>query len=444
MSANPLALQGPVPGGVPRDASATFRRWQSRTFWGLMAGYAGFYLCRPNLSAAAGPMGAEGFDTMAFGVVASLGTLSYAAGKFFAGPVTESLGGRRVFLWALYGSAAVTALAGLSTTIPMLALFWALGRLMQSFGWQGLVSIVPRWHPRERHGTVMGAFATSYQFGGVVAPLVLGGLASAGLPWRSFFTLPALMLAMVGLAVGRLIVERPADRGLAPLPAEPGSGQASPDEPETPAWQRVRALLSRPAYLVTLGTAFSLTLLRECFNTWMPKYFMDLGEPVDLAVFRSTVFPLVGIAGTLAAGWLSDRVAGGRRGPVMAAFLAGLVLALLGLAFLPAVASRFPDLSTATVAFVLVGLAGFCLLGPYSMVGGGVLALDFGGQRTAATAAGLLDGIGYLGAALAGVGVARVVQAWGWGTAFAMLAGLAAATILLTAPLWRARPTARP
>ena len=37
------------------------------------------------------------------------------------------------------------------------------------------------------------------------------------------------------------------------------------------------------------------------------------------------------------------------------------------------------------VAFVLVGAAGFFIFGPYSMVGGGVVALDFGGAQSAAT-----------------------------------------------------------
>ena len=439
MTSDPSVLANRLPPGSAGNAAQTFRRWQSRTFWGLMMGYAGFYLCRPNLSAAAGPMSAEGFDTMAFGMVASLGTLCYAAGKLFAGPVVEALGGRRVFLWALYGSAAATAAAGLSESVALLALFWALGRWLQSFGWQGLVHIVPRWWPRRDHGTVMGAFSTSYQWGGVFGPLAVGGLASAGLHWRSFFTIPALLLVGVGLLASRWITEQPQDRQLSRLqdPEETDGDGPVGEEAPMALRRRLAVLLSRSAYLLTLGTSFALTLLRECFQVWMPKYFLDLGERVDLAVFKSAIFPLVGIVGTLSAGWLSDRVFGGRRGPVMAAFLVGLVASLSALAFLPEVAGRFEGVSPSTVAFVLVGLSGFFLLGPYSMVGGGVLALDFGGRRTAATAAGLLDAVGYLGAALAGVGVARVVSTFGWDMAFFILAVVAAGSLLLTLPLWR-------
>ena len=45
--------------------------------------------------------------------------------------------------------------------------------------------------------------------------------------------------------------------------------------------------------------------------------------------------------------------------------------------------------------FLLGGsFTGFFILAPYSMVGGGVLALDAGGQKAAAPAAGILDSVG--------------------------------------------------
>ncbi len=434
MSTSPVALEWHA------DSRRSFVRWRTLTFWSLLVGYAAYYLCRPNLAASAGFLATEeGIDTMAFGSIASFGTLSYALGKFAAGPLAERFGGRRVFLVGLFGSAAVTALIGVSHGIILLAALWGAGRLLQSVGWQGLVSIIPRWHERSRYGTAMGLVSTSYQFGGAVAPLLLGGLVAAGFGWRALFVIPAAVLAAIGLVVAGGIVNRPEDRGLAgPLPEE--GLELPPKAPE--AWTfRVWALLARPAFLMALGTAFVLTLLRECFNTWMPKYFLDRGEAMDVALFKSTVFPLLGILGSLVAGWLSDRLSGGRRGPIMALFLAGLLAALLGLAHVDglvrALAPFAPGLQGGTVAFLLVGAAGFFVFGPYSMIGGGVVALDFGGTRSAATAAGLLDCVGYLGASMAGVGVARVVGAWGWSTAFDLLAGLAASAMVLTLPLWR-------
>jgi sugar phosphate permease len=67
----------------------------------------------------------------------------------------------------------------------------------------------------------------------------------------------------------------------------------------------------------------------------------------------------------------------------------------------------------------------FCLLGPYSYLGG-AFALDFGGKQASAASSGIIDGIGYLGGVLAGDSVARLSVALGWEGVFVMLAGVSA------------------
>ena len=90
-------------------------------------------------------------------------------------------------------------------------------------------------------------------------------------------------------------------------------------------------------------------------------------------------------------------------------------------------------------AVILVGVVGFFLLGPYSLVGG-VVALDFGGRRTAGTAAGLLDGVGYLAATLAGVGVGNLLVHAGWSLAYTVMAFLTVGAILVCGLLWKVKP----
>jgi OPA family glycerol-3-phosphate transporter-like MFS transporter len=88
---------------------------------------------------------------------------------------------------------------------------------------------------------------------------------------------------------------------------------------------------------------------------------------------------------------------------------------------------------TATVA--LIGLVAFCLLGPYSYLGG-AFALDFGGARAGALASGLIDGIGYLGGSLAGSGVAHLAVAYGWQGVFMGLAAVAIASAVAAGGLY--------
>ena len=55
----------------------------------------------------------------------------------------------------------------------------------------------------------------------------------------------------------------------------------------------------------------------------------------------------------------------------------------------------------------------------------GAISLDFGGKRGSATAAGVMDGLGYLAAGfLSGDTMARVTVDYGWKNAFLMLAGV--------------------
>ena len=79
---------------------------------------------------------------------------------------------------------------------------------------------------------------------------------------------------------------------------------------------------------------------------------------------------------------------------------------------------------------VLVTLVGFLLLGPYSYLAG-AMSMDFGGKRGSATAAGVIDGVGYLAGWLSGDTVARVTVAFGWKNAFLALAGAAFLTALV-------------
>ena len=67
----------------------------------------------------------------------------------------------------------------------------------------------------------------------------------------------------------------------------------------------------------------------------------------------------------------------------------------------------------------------FCLLGPYSYLGG-AFALDFGGKQAGAASSGIIDGIGYLGACSPADTVARVAGAFGWKGVFVALAGISA------------------
>ena len=88
----------------------------------------------------------------------------------------------------------------------------------------------------------------------------------------------------------------------------------------------------------------------------------------------------------------------------------------------PAAAWRStPGHANPWIAVALVALVGFLLLGPYSYLAG-AMSLDFGGKRGSATAAGIIDGVGYMAGWLSGYTVARITVRYGWRQAFLVLA----------------------
>src|SRR5262249_41727070 len=147
---------------------------------------------------------------------------------------------------------------------------------------------------------------------------------------------------------------------------------------------------------------------------WSPKFLKDVAElSSGNAGMASLAFPLAGGASAIVAGLLSDRLHG-RHGRVV---VPSLILAT-GLLYAMGV---IDVAGKAWEAITLIALTSFFLIGPYSYLSG-VMALDLGGKRGSSTAAGLIDGVGYLGAIASGSGVAWVAKKYQWQGVFTSLA----------------------
>ena len=160
-----------------------------------------------------------------------------------------------------------------------------------------------------------------------------------------------------------------------------------------------------------------------------PTLTKVVGFTVAKSAQFSALFPLFGGASVLLFGFLSDRL--GRTGRAMLSFSRApfhhgrAVRCLAGLR---------PG-TTPVLPVVLVSLAGFVVIGPYSYLAG-AMALDFGGKQAGATSSGIIDGVGYLGGVLSGDAVARLSLAAGWQGAFSILGAVAALSSLAAAILF--------
>ncbi len=203
-------------------AARQIERWQWLTVGLLVLGYAGYYLCRSNLSTtmpsiteelvASGMARGEVNDRLGWAV--SLGTIGYALGKFAAGPLTDRLGGRRTYLIGMIGAVVCTMLITLGASVPVFTLIWFSNRLVQSLGWPGMIKITSRWFSYSTYGRVMGVISLSFLFGDAAARAFMGRLIRAGLGWREVFWVAGGVLAIMLVVSAVLVRESPRDLGL--------------------------------------------------------------------------------------------------------------------------------------------------------------------------------------------------------------------------------------
>lgn len=407
------------------------RRWRLSTFWVMLLGYVGYYLCRGNLSAALPLLESTfGYTNAQLGLIGLYSEIAYAIGKFVNGPLGDRIGGRRIFLIGMVGAIVWNLVFATASSLSAFIVIWCLCRYFLSMGWGGIAKTIGAWYEPERNGTIMGWISINFQFGGVVALAFAGWLVSMGVGWQGLFVYPALVL--VGVLIWSLLCSRASPQDVVPGTSF-GRGSSAKKaladfdgvSGKLPVREIIATLLSFAVFRHLLVFSFLTTFLRSFFFFWTPKFLVDIGMGEANAILKSALFPLLGCLGTVLLGWYTDRFAkDGDRARAMWTMLLVLAGSLAAIAYLaPA------GMTHANLIVVLTGVAGFSLLGPYSM-SSGCLTLDIAGSRAAGSCSGMIDGVGYLGGALATWGAGELADALGWAQVFWVLAAVALCSVL--------------
>lgn len=406
-------------------------KWRVSTFWVMLVGYIGYYLCRGNLPAAVPLISAEfGYTNTQLGIIFTFSELCYAFGKFVNGPLADKFGGRRVFLIGMVGAIAFNLLFSQVSSILMFTVVWCLCRYFLSMGWGGIIKTVGAWHKPERSGTVMGFISINFQLGGGIAVLYCSLLLAMGMGWQGMFIVPALTLALI--MVWSFFASKESPQSVVPnvkYGQNAGEKQAVTDfagQEKPRVREIIPTLLKVDIFRWMLVFSFLTTFLRSIFMFWTAKFLVDIGMGNSGAILKSAIFPFLGIIGTVALGWYTDNYArNGDRAKAMWIFLSGLVVSLLGIALLVPFRTEYQN----TIVF-LTGACGFFLIGPYSMTSG-CLTLDMAGAKAGGSATGMLDGMGYIGGALAAWGAGVLSDILGWEHVFYGLSGVSFVSVLV-------------
>jgi OPA family sugar phosphate sensor protein UhpC-like MFS transporter len=177
-------------------------------------------------------------------------------------------------------------------------------------------------------------------------------------------------------------------------------------------------------------SSFFVYVIRMAINDWSALYLIETKEySMIKANACVSAFEIGGLFGMLIAGWLSDKIHAGRRGPMNVLFSVGMLFSVLFLWLSPE-ASAWVD--TATLFTI-----GFFLFGPQMLIG--LAAAELSHKKAAGTASGFAGWFAYFGAAAAGYPLGKVAQELGWNGYFLILCCCGVLTVLLFLPMWNAR-----
>ncbi|RHW48513.1 glycerol-3-phosphate transporter [Bombilactobacillus bombi] len=409
---------------VPQaKVDSTYRRLRWQVFIGIFIGYAGYYLLRNNFSIAMPQLMHEGFTKSQLGWAFSAVSISYGFSKFVMGTVSDRSNARIFLPLGLILTAVINLFFGLVPILTkslgvMFVLLFLIG-WAEGMGWPPSGRVLTHWFSISERGGWTSVWNVAHNVGGAfMAPLATAGIAFAaahfaGLkPFTGAFIIPAIVGIVIALIAYSLIRDTPESMGLPPIEVYrndyPNQEHKIYEEELTTKEILFKYVLNNKwVWLIAFANIF-VYFVRYGVENWAPAYLTEV-KHITLAASSNSYFlyEIAGIPGTIFAGWVSDKIFHGRRGP--AGFVFMLVVSVFVLLYWQAN-------SMIMINFSLI-MIGFLIYGPVMLIG--LQALDSVPKKAAGTAAGLTGLFGYLfGSVAANAIMGMIVDHFGWSVGF--------------------------
>ncbi len=422
-----------------KEYPAAFRKRRAINWLTLGLTYAAMYMGRYNLSFANKALSTEyGWDKTQIGAIITAALSIYGISAVFNGPIADKIGGRKAMLTGAIGTVVFNFLFGLGAYLGFLgtgtfllgyfATVWALNSYFQSYSALSLIKVNAGWFHISERGVFSAIFGSMIQSGRALI-FFIGGILVTVLPWQWVFFVPSVVVAVMAFFTYKFVANGPEDCGFESLDVQDAS---SGDTEAVSVKYVLKKVLTNPVTLTIALAEFCTGFVRHGFEQWFPRYMLEAQKlSLESGVFQKGAAAVViaGILGAFFAGTISDWVFKGRRTPV--AFL-GYFTQVVCLA----IVWKAPSINWVIVAFVANS---FAISVVHSMLSG-TASMDFGGKKAAATAAGMFDGMQYIGGAFVGLGMGWLLERFGWGAWGPSMIGFSAMGGLLMLLLWNARP----
>ena len=320
------------------------------------------------------------------GIINAMLLWGFMLGDLVHGRLSEAYGLR---LWVMFGAVFTTVFnwaTSFGTSAITMAIPWAMAGFVNAACWSPAISMISQWWPRRERGIAMGILGT-VTGGAMLLMWWLSSWVAAEWGWRAAFRYPPLMILVLGIAFYFLTRDRPRDVGL-PEYIEEDQISAEPEsvsDEELKGLGPYKVLLTNSRFQLACHVKGLENVARYGLTTWVPLYYFEAGGlDITQTVLITFLLPLGYLIAPPMSGFISDRMLGSRRRPLV-------------------IASCF--LSAAALVAIAIAPPSNAWLGAALMLWGGIsmgvslistISVDLSGRKMAGTGAGVLDAHGYL------------------------------------------------
>ena len=393
----------------------------------VIAAYFITYIDRVLLSVSAPFIEREfGFSTITMGWVLFCYSIAYAAFQIPGGWFGDKVGPRLAMTCVVIWWSVFTALTSLTWSAASMGVCLFLIGMGEAGAFPIANRALSRWMLPSERAVAQGATHAGSRLGSTLTPIMVVALVGlTALSWR----LPFLLFALVGVAWAllwhRFYRNTPAEHAsvnAAELDRiNRGLGTFAKGKRQVP-WGQI---LSTPQMWVLGALYFCYAYDIGVFLSWFPKY-LNAARGIELKTmgFYASIPFLAGLLGDLTGGFVSDEILK-RTGNLR---FARRAVSVFGFWVSAVAVSLAAWVSDPLVSIAWFSLALFAL--ELTVGVSWAVTLDVGGEFAGSVSA-VMNTLGNIGAATAVAVTARLATDYGWGSAFAVIAGLAVLAGLL-------------
>lgn len=466
-----------------------FKYWQWRTIIGTMVGYIFFYLIRKNFSFAMPGLTAEyGITKASLGGILSLAGFLYGLSKLLNGMLADRINGRWHMVTGLavstisafvigFGAEIITHFTGVPEgSTPefvgkftiLLSVLWIINNIFQGCGFPPCSRLLPRWIPAGELSTKMALWNTSHSIGaglaGILCGVLIMGMMGTDLSantdmvttiaknlgkeatdtavvaaaqnvgaWKWTFIIPGIIAAVGVVITAAILRDTPKSVG---LPELYESGDSNKIENREESQAEISAFIRKhvwknPVIWALAVADFFVYVIRFAVLDWGPTFLREhCGMTAEWAAMTVIIFEIFGVVGMLLAGWISDKLFGGRAARTCLLCMVGTLLAILGF-----IALQKAGASPILLLFVLA-LAGAFLYGPQALIG--VISSNHATRKASATALGIIGFVSYVSVLVSGWGFGVIADSkYGWNGVFVAMVVMAIIGTIIFIPMWK-------